>query len=446
MNKETSAIERVNTWIKKSVTLKLVTITILMLLLLVPLGMIKSIIHEREIIRSQTVLEVSSKWAGDQLINGPVLTIPAVYLHETDEKTTEIIKNIYILPEELKINGNIVPEKLKRGIYEIIVYQSSLNFNGKFSLDKQVEKDNLSRILYDKAFLTIGISDLIGIKDKVKFNWDNTSLDVEPGSRIKDLVKSGITIYLPDLSPEIDSEIPFSLELVLQGSKNLSFTPLGKMTEVKVNSTWPSPSFVGNIIPTDRLVETDGFNAYWQVTQLNRNYPQYWVGNQFSNDIINSAFGVDLFNSIDDYQKTMRSAKYAVMCIALTFLIFFLVEVLNKRKIHPFQYALVGLALSIFYILLISISEHTNFNLAYLISGIAIISMITLYSLTIFKKIKLTFLLLFTLFLTYSFMFVTLQLEDYALLMGSVGLTVILAATMFYTRKINWYRVDIESE
>ena len=156
----------------------------------------------------------------------------------------------------------------------------------------------------------------------------------------------------------------------------------------------------------------------------------------------NSAFGVNLIMPLDDYQKSMRSAKYAAMTIALTFLIFFLVEILNGRKIHPFQYVLVGLGLVLFYVLLVSISEHSNFNLAYLISSVAIVSMITLYSYSIFRVRKLTLLLFATLVGIYGFLFVTLQLADYALLMGSAGLTLILGLTMYFTRNVNWYKLN----
>ena len=159
-----------------------------------------------------------------------------------------------------------------------------------------------------------------------------------------------------------------------------------------------------------------------------------------------SSFGVDLIKPIDDYQKSLRSAKYAAMAIALTFLIFFLVEILNKKKIHPFQYALVGLALCLFYILLVSISEHSNFNIAYGISSVGIVVMISLYSLSVFKKLNLSLILISTLCGIYGFLFVTLQLADYALLMGSIGLLLILGLTMYFTRNINWYKLNMETE
>ncbi|MEM9340842.1 MAG: cell envelope integrity protein CreD, partial [Bacteroidota bacterium] len=207
-----------------------------------------------------------------------------------------------------------------------------------------------------------------------------------------------------------------------------------------LNSSWNAPSFYGSFLPTEREITDKGFISKWNVLELNRNFPQSWVGIH-QHDISSSAFGVDLIIPIDDYQKSMRSAKYAVLTLSLTFLVFFLVEVMNKRKIHPFQYALVGLGICLFYILLISISEHTHFNFAYGISAAAIITMISLYSLTVFKRLKLSLILAATLIGIYAFVFVTLQLADFALLLGSIGLTVILGLTMFFTRNINWYKL-----
>ena len=226
----------------------------------------------------------------------------------------------------------------------------------------------------------------------------------------------------------------------------MSFVPLGNVTEVEIESNWPSPSFNGNFLPDFREVTDDGFSAKWKILQLNRNFPQSWIGRNQSEKMDEASFGVDLILPLDDYRKSMRSAKYAVMTITLTFLIFFLVEILNKKKIHPFQYALVGLALCLFYVLLISISEHSNFNVAYGISTFGIVAMISLYSLSAFKMKKLTVLLVATLSGIYGFLFVTLQLADYALLMGSVGLTLILGATMYFTRNINWYNLNIETD
>ncbi len=446
MNTENTPMSRANSLLKNSVMLKLITITILMLLLLIPASMIKSIIQEREQLNNEATNEVSSKWAEEQLVNGPILTIPLTYEYEQEDKKYLKTKYWHILPENLDINGDVTPEKLKRGIYEVVVYKSKLNVSGDFIINQKPDQQNLKAIRYDQAFLTIGIYDLRGIKNQIRLNWNGKDLKAKPGSIIPDLIYSGVTISVPNVKELLSKSIDFNFSLDLQGSRNLSFTPLGNTTVVNLRSPWPSPSFDGNFLPDEREITEEGFTASWSVLQLNRNYPQSWIGDSHKENLEYSAFGVNLILPLDDYQKSYRSAKYAAMSIALTFLIFFLVEVLNKRKIHPFQYALVGLALCLFYVLLVSISEHSNFNFAYGISTLGVVTMISLYSLSVFKKIKLSMLLLATITAIYGFLFVTLQLADYALLMGSLGLTVILGLTMYFTRNINWYQLNIETE
>ncbi|MCB0638596.1 MAG: cell envelope integrity protein CreD [Lewinella sp.] len=447
MNTEKSFFERLNDWIKNSVTLKLVTITILMLLLLIPATMIRSIIQEREALNRQATEEVSAKWAEQQRLNGPILTIPLIYEYDQDDELVTKTRYWYILPEQLTINGSVEPETLRRGIYEVVVYASQLEVSGAFALDQQVPDPNdLKTIDYEHAFLTIGISDLRGIKDQIRFAWDNQNLDVEPGSRISDLIYSGITIDVPGLAAKWGQPADFSFALNLQGSQQLSFVPIGSQTDVRLTSPWTAPSFDGAFLPDSRTLSDNGFEASWSVLELNRNYPQSWISTDIASKLSASAFGVDLLMPLDNYQRSMRSAKYAVMTIALTFLVFFLVEVLNKRRIHPFQYALVGLALCLFYILLVSISEHLDFNTAYGIATAAVVLMVSLYSLSVFRQRRLSVILVALLLGIYGFLFVTIQLTDYALLIGSIGLSLILAATMYFTRNINWYKLNIEVE
>jgi len=446
MKNENTLIEKLGNWISHSVTLKLMVITVLALLLLIPTAMILGIIEEREVLSTKATSEVSSKWANSQQINGPILTIPLVYEYEEQDKIKEMVKYLYMLPKELNINGEVMPEKLRRGIYEVVVYRSQLMVSGSFELTEKVDINNLKEIQYNKAFLTIGISDLRGIKNEVVLNWGGETLPVNPGSMVPNVLTSGITVELPNLAGQVGEKVPFQFSLNLQGSQNMAFVPVGGVTEVSLKSSWPSPSFNGNFLPDQREINKEGFEANWKVLQLNRNYPQAWVDTNQRENLQASAFGVDLILPLDDYQKSMRSAKYAAMTIVLTFLIFFLVEILNKRKIHPFQYALVGFALCLFYVLLVSISEHTHFNIAYGVSTFGIVSMIALYSLTIFNARKLTFLLVASLIGAYGFLYVTLQLTDYALLMGSIGLTVILALTMYFTRNVDWYKMSIGRE
>ena len=446
MDTENNLIEKVSRFIKTSVTLKLVTITILMLLLLIPTSMIQSIIQERESLNNEATDEVRSKWAAEQQINGPILTIPLTYEYEEENKKITKTKYWNLLPENLNIDGEVLPEKLNRGIYEVVVYKSNLNVAGDFIINPLPDLENLKEIQYDQAFLTLGITDLRGIKNQINLDWNGENLNVQPGSRLTDIIYSGITIAIPDLREQVNKKIAFNFSLDLNGSKNLSFIPLGNTTKVMLKSPWSSPSFNGNFLPDKREINNDGFTANWSVLQLNRNYPQTWIGSGNKQQMQESSFGVDLILPLDDYQKSYRSAKYAVMTIALTFLIFFLVEILNKRKIHPFQYALVGLALCLFYILLVSISEHSNFNIAYGISAVGIVVMIFLYSLSVFRKFSLSLILILTLCGIYGFLFTTLQLVDYALLMGSIGLLIILGLTMYFTRNINWYSLNMKTD
>jgi inner membrane protein len=298
-----------------------------------------------------------------------------------------------------------------------------------------------------------------GIKENIELQWNESTHTFDPGMQTtlmfsgqaqpppydpydyanqhfpNQIVNAGESSRVPLTGKEEDISYAFSLNL--NGSKYLNFVPLGKETTVQLASAWQNPSFDGAFLPEERTVEKEGFTADWKVLHLNRNYPQQWQGAAY--DVSNSVFGVNLLLPVDEYQKSMRSAKYAIMIIALTFLLFFFVEVLNKKRIHPFQYILVGLAICIFYTLLLSLSEHTSFNFAYAIASVVIISMITLYAQSIFNNPLLTRILGGMLVVIYGFIFVILQLQDFALLMGSIGLLIVLGIVMYLSRKVDWY-------
>lgn len=428
-----------------SISAKLATITFLVLLLLIPGGMIKSLIQEREMMNQSASEEVQSLWANEQTIIGPILSVPLTYEYKDNQgNVNQYTEYWHVLPDKLKLKGQADPQSLRRGIYEIVVYESQLDVEGRFELGPNPTDKNLTHVRWDEAIITLGITDLRGVKDELQLFINGETFSCEPGSLIPDLISSGVTIPYPITRDAKESEanaLEFQLNLSLQGSKNLSFTPVGNTTEIQLSSTWESPSFNGNFLPDYREISEDGFTASWKVLQLNRNFPNRWIGDTHHQAVKETAFGMDLILPLDDYQKSMRSAKYAAMTIALTFLIFFLVEILNKRRIHAFQYTLVGLALCLFYVLLISISEHSSFNIAYGISTLAITAMVTLYSYSIFKNHNTSALLSLVLTGVYGFVFVTLQLTDIALLLGSTGLTITLAATMYYTRNINWYTI-----
>ncbi|MBI2967097.1 MAG: cell envelope integrity protein CreD [Bacteroidetes bacterium] len=447
--------ERLNAWIRNSITLKLVSIGILILLLLIPAFMIEDLIRNREYTSSDAIEEVSSKWGEAQTISGPVLAVPYKKYYKKDKDIVEVIEYAHFLPDELKISGKVDPEYRHRGIFEVVVYTSKLHIEGKFSQPSfSGWPVDTNLILWKDAFVYTGISDMRGINENIALNWSagqvNDHLLFNPGTGIKpstsyDESGSGNMISETGVSTRVNLGTPddtgklfqFSFELSLNGSKKLFFSPLGKETNVTLESPWPDPGFDGAFLPDERTVSEKGFSAKWKVLHLNRNYPQQWLGTEYR--ISESTFGVNLLVPVDHYQKSTRAAKYAVLIITLTFLVFFFVEILNKQRIHPFQYILVGLAICIFYTLLISISEHLSFNLAYFISGVAVIAAITAYSLSMFTSKLPTILLGLIMVAIYGFIFIIIQLQDYALLTGSIGLFLVLLVVMYISRKINWY-------
>ena len=437
--------------IKSSVIIRIIIISILILLLLIPAGMVNNLIKERKSRRQEVINEINSKWALGQTLLGPVLDIPYNSYAITKvidkngiekEKIIKEVKHAYFLPDKLIINGEVFPEYRKRGIYSTIVYTSDLNISGNYSFpDFEQWKISPNNILWDDAVIYFGITDMRGINKTIDMKWNNLQLSLMPGIKQNPIVKKGV--YSPVIiKKQIKSIQAFEIKLNLRGSTSLSFLPIGKTTQVQIKSDWPSPSFNGAFLPKERTLSDNGFNAKWEIFDYNREFPQSWTDNIIS--VNDTEFGVELFLPVDEYQKTERSTKYAILFIILTFAaVFILFEILNKNRVHPIQYLLVGFSLTIFYLLLISLSEHIPFNWSYLISSLSIVVIISIYGKSICKKNTLTLIFTSVLISLYGFLFFTLQLEDYSLLVGSIGLFIILSIIMIFTRKINWYNFKL---
>jgi len=433
--------------LKYNIYFKVGTIVVIALLLLIPTGMIESMIQERENTNKEAIREVSSKWGEEQTLIGPYLTVPYTrYTKEWSRKESieEIIETteyIHVLPTSLNLSGAIDPEKRHRGVYDIVVYNSNVKIQGEFSkIDFEGLNIPMKDIHFDRAKFSIGINDLRGIEKQIELSWNDTTSFFNPGLTTKDIASSGIDAGII-LLPEKGLKNTFSFELDLKGSQKLYFTPVGKVTDVSIASNWNNPSFNGAFLPdSSNITETD-FSANWNVLHLNRNYPQIWKGSKYG--VANSAFGVDLLLPVDNYQKSYRSIKYAILFIGFTFLVFFFIEVLNKVFIHPVQYILVGIALVVFYTLLLSVSEHLNYNMAFITSAVATLILIIGYVKAILKSNMLSFLVTGILTILYSFIFVIIQLQDFALLIGSIGIFMILGMVMYFSRKIDWYNLSL---
>jgi len=276
-----------------------------------------------------------------------------------------------------------------------------------------------------------------GIREQISGIVGENDIVFEPGITTDDLFSSGVSASA--LLNDGKGSMAFTFHLGINGNRDLFFLPLGKETRVSLTSNWPSPNFSGQFLPDERKIDKESFSASWNVLHLNRNYPQSWEGTR--KDVNNSAFGVSLHSGADVYQKTTRTAKYGIMFVLFTFTSFFLAEVINKNRIHPIQYLLVGCAVIIFYVLLLALSEHLGFNGSFLLSSMSVVVAISGYTSSILSR-KMAMTLFAILTILYSYLFITLQLEDYALLVGSVGLFGTLGVVMYLTRGVDWYSLQ----
>ena len=474
MAEQLPPVHSVGRGFRGSLTLKLILIGVLifgLLLLTIPLFVI---IDDRQDRQDEVVEEISSKWGGDQTILGPILSvpyrIPINVKSNGKQHTTHKIEFLHFLPENLEINASVKPEMKYRGIFETVVYRSVIQIKGNFApLDWSQAQVDEAIILKELGSLSVGIPDVRGIREKNKILLSGKELLPLPGLRSQDLLKSGIhaKVSLVDENQSLE----FSIELHLDGSSSLAFSPLGKTTSVSVKSTWPSPSFDGAFLPLSKKIDSDGFSATWKVLHLNRPIPLAWAGsipassggnfnqrNNYkqsqsytgfagpSNELGNYSFGVKFYLPTDVYQKTTRMAKYAILFLVFGFMSFFFTEILQRAQVHPIQYLLVGFAILIFYLLLLSLSEHLGFDLAYLISTAGVVVLICTYASAILRSSRLAISVCLVLSILYGYLYVILQLESYALLMGSLGLFASLALAMYFTRKIDWYSLRLSGK
>lgn len=430
---------------KYNLTIKMVIIASLLLILLIPSSMISSLIYERLHRKNEAINEITSTWGEEQTISGPVLAIPYTVNHvDSEGKTIELIETAYFLPEVLEISGFISPEIRYRGIYQAIVYESELAIQGVF-LQPDFASLNIAshNVLWEDAFLSIGITDMAGVQESIQVSWNDQMYSVAPGSQIRSLIGSGVNTAVAMEQNDITN---FAFTLNLRGSQGLNVLPFGKETLVKLSSNWEHPSFRGRFLPAEREISKDGFTANWRVLHLNRNYPQQWREKDthaMLASVNQSTFGVNLHEPVDLYQKNVRSVKYAALIIFLTFLVLFFIEVLSKVYFHPIQYLLVGFALIVFYLLLLSLSEHLGFLPAYLIASLSTIGLISLYAGAVLTFKKTATLMATVLTFLYIFLYIMLENNDFSLLIGSIGLFVILALIMYLSRNINWHERDL---
>jgi len=435
---------------RTSPMLRLGIMGLLMVMLLVPLAMIYSVVSEREVRRNQVTSEISAESGGSQTVGGPVLVIPYRYTSVDNQgRSRPVIAHLSLLPEVLQVEGQVEPEVRRRALFPVIVYKAHLKISGRFPRpDLTHVRPAPEEMLWDDAMLNVGVSDPKGISRRLETNLGGQARPFVPGVSDVGLFSTGVQAPASGLLSAGTTPIPFSLELDLNGTRELRFLPVGHETTVQLASVWPHPSFVGSPLADERRISRDGFNATWRVPYFGRGYPPAWTSASQNRDQLmalaaGSAFGVALVQPVDIYVQTERAVKYAALFIVLTFVIAFLWEITGGVLLHPVQYVFLGFTMCVFYMLLLSLAEHTGFDVAYLAASAATVTLLSKYWSWVLRAARGAWLMGAALTVLYGYLYLLLRLEDYALLAGSIGVFAALAMVMFLTRRVNWYELRL---
>jgi inner membrane protein len=437
---------------QKTLFNKAVIIGGLSLLLLIPLLMIGGKVDERRDYRDGVRREISESWTGEQTLRGPVVVVPYIekirsrvwdkVLEKHVDQIVEYERALHFFPQRLDIAAEIQTEERYRGIYSVPVYTSVLKIEGNFRLPPYYGIEAARDIRWRRPFLSLGVGDVRGIREGLSLKWQGKKAMFLAGSGSPQ-IPQGVHSDLESLNAPDEQTYTFAVDLKLAGTERLNITPVGADTRVSMRSPWPHPSFIGRFLPESRKVDAQGFEAIWSVSHFSTNMEEVFqscVEGQCM-DLNNTQFGVSFRQPVDIYSLTDRALKYGILFIGLTFGVFFLFEILKRMAIHPVQYALVGLALAVFYQLLISLSEHMAFGLAYLVAAAASISLITFYVCYVLKSVLRGLGFGCVLSLLYGMLLLILKSEDHSLLMGSILVFLALSSAMYLTRNVDWYRV-----
>ena len=439
---------------------KIFLLFVLILLFLIPKGMIWNLIYERSRRAAEVEREIMRAWGEDFTVLGPLLCIPCLERNEiktvleNKEEKTEIRETeffLYLTPEELYENANLETLVKTRGIFSVPLYFGSIQLKGNFSYEQMLgELRENQKAFPEKAELIISIANMNGIKGVKNSEWNGQILRFQPGTNGFSISPGNSRKSSPGIhsaAPLVpDTENSFDIVFTIQGGKSFSMIPIGQSSSFTVQSDWPSPSFQGAYLPVTHYIDENGFKANWEFSYLSQNIPLAWQDRNDSTGFSYSDFEVNFFEAVDHYAMNTRAAKYAILFIIIPFLGFLLFELLMRKNIHPAQYLLAGTGNIIFYLLLLSLSEHIAFAGAYCISALAVVLMTSLYSRSFLGDWGKSWIMGAVMAFLYAFLYFTLQSEDWALLIGSVGAFGITAVVMFLTRKLDWWGTSYEKK
>lgn len=434
--------------------IKLAGVITLAVLLSIMLGIIAFLVSSRESRQEEAVTAIGNSWGLQQRLAGPFVVVPVRKRRTISNGVTGVRDEVdYItwLPDRLQVDSRVELDRRKRGIFEAAVYVNHLKLTGTITVPPEEElKSFAEEILWRGASAVFFIADPRGIQGEPAGTWGNQTIELVRGTSYVSFLARGIYTPLRNFLPGANS-ISFEVDLDLRGTQVFSVAPTAKMTRVRMNSSWPDPSFTGAFLPDKSDISARGFSANWQIGRLAQSLPQIWSSEQQETQKIaraleESYFGVEFLDAVSPYRSVLRSVKYGVLVVTLTFMTFFLFEMLSGLRIHPMQYLSVGAALATFYLLLLSLAEHFGFDWSYLAAAVATVGLICTYSFTVLRGGRRTVVLGGLLSALYAFLYVLMQIEDYALLVGTIALFITLALFMYLTRKVDWYRIGQLSE
>ena len=423
-----------------SATFKVLATGLFTMLTLIPLAQVNSLVYERSQRADSATAMIASRWGGEQILGGPVLVVPVRQRVMRDSKVEPILLYETILPDQLTLTGSLAPELLRYGIYETPVYTANLRLKGQFAgADLLALRCSDCDALWEHAELRVPVSDVRGIREIIDLRIGDK--DYRFGPDVGGVAGiAAVSSPLPMAAPDEGLLMPFSMQITLAGTSSLRPLPTARQTTANLAATWPDPGFDGAFLPVSRKVGGQGFSAEWKVLDFNRRIPQHWrEGNDESLQLAASGFGVSLLQPAATYQQNTRAGKYGLLFIGLTFVAFFLFQVLRRWRVHPVQYLLVGFALCLFYLVLLALSEHIGFAIAYACAAAVVVAMVGGFAIAISRSWRAGGSLGAALALVYGLLYALIVSEDYALLTGSIGLVVVLGAVMYLTRRIDWH-------
>jgi inner membrane protein len=431
---------------------KFFLIGFLILLLTIPLALIWFLVSEREGRRNEVKAELAQHFGAEQRIVGPLLIVPysvRVVRGHADKPVEDIEQRFAVfLPDDFSVDGSTKSEIRSRSIYDVTLYTARVKLSGRFPTpDMRLVDPQATSVRWRDSFLSLMISDVSGLRESAALTLDgNRSIPFEPSNGLPNSGASGLNIRLFPADVTTDqppAAFSFSSELVFNGSSTLTFAPVGRETRIALTGNWPHPSFTGAFLPQTHDISNDGFTAGWRIPHLARSIPQSWyVGAAQAGNVHARLWpalsGVDFYAPVDYYDLVNRAAKYGLMFLAVAFAAVFVLELTSGRRVHAVQYVFVGVAMILFYILLLSLAEHIGFPAAYLAASAATGGMLSLYVGMSLRSVARGFIMLCVFLILYGLLYLILRLQDYAMLAGAVAGFVMLTITMFATLRVNW--------